>query len=222
MIRTARSSSDWKDSRLVIAALSVAGTATFMSTVVLPITNSALTARLEKLATAEEQITQLRKSLEAAEKKAAEAESIAAQAMEKTPFLPGSVYPSGADKVLIGSTRQQLLDAYPGGTWDEDQDYYSVRKTGHPHFGSITYYFMGSPKKNNVTMILFHLNSNSPLNNGAIRNRFRVLWGVPDAVGKRGKMLWKATQRESIEMDDDGRYIVHAAGEAPLWVKQKN
>lgn len=51
--RMQKPSTDWKDSRIVIAALSVAGTATFMSTVVLPITTAALTAKLDALAPAD-------------------------------------------------------------------------------------------------------------------------------------------------------------------------
>lgn len=187
-----------------------------MSTVVLPVANSALTAKLERLAPAEEQITKLTKELDEAKKRATLAESVAAMAIAKTPFLPGSVYPSGADKILIGSTRNQLIETYPSGSWDEDKDYYTAT-TGHPHFGQITYYFMGSPNKNNVTTILFHSNHDSPLKNEEIKQRFRVLFGAPNATGKRGRTWWKATPRESIEMENEDRYLVTSSNKKPYW-----
>lgn len=216
--RAEKPQTDWKDSRIVIAALSVAGTATFMSTVVVPVTTAALTAKLEALAPADEKIRRLEKEL--AENKAAlaVAKTLVAEATVKTPFLPGSVYPVGLDRIHIGSTREQVVEAYPNGNWTDD-DYVSV-PTDHKLFSQITYYFDGDKKNRHVSMILFHPQLDAPLNHEAIKNRVAILFGPPTATGRRGQTWWKATARESIEMDPPNSYTVKAANNIPFWVNR--
>lgn len=139
--RIHKQTTDWKDSRIVIATLAAAGTATFMSTVVLPITTSTLSAKLEALEPAAEKILGLEKELEETKAALTAAQSSAAQAVEKTPFLPGSAYPVGLDRLHIGSSQQEVAKAYPKGKW-VDQDYVSI-DVDHPIFSSVTYYFGG-------------------------------------------------------------------------------
>lgn len=217
--RTQKSHTDWRDSRIVIAALSMAGTATFMSTVIVPVTTASLTAKLEALGSADEKIRKLEKELRENKSALAAAKALAAQATAKTPFLPGSVYPAGLEKILIGSTRQQVVEAYPNGKWSDD-DYVSI-ETGHNIFGRVTYYFDGEKKNRYVSMVLYHLAYDSPLNCDAIKNRFAVLFGPPTATGRKGQVWWKATARESIEMEIADTYVVKKGNYIPHWAPKQ-
>lgn len=216
--RVETSPTDWKESRFVVATLAVVSTATFMGTVVQPLTTATLTAKLEALAPAADRIQVLEKALAESKTELAAANALAAEASAKTPFLPGSVYPVGLDNVRVGSTRDQVVEAFPSGKWVDD-DYVSVH-TGNPLFRSVTYYFSGEKKNRRVSMILFHLDSDSPLNQTSIRNRFSILFGPPTAVGKRGASWWKATVRETIELDAVEGYSVKPGGYVPYWAKQ--
>ena len=121
--RTAKPVSDWKDSRLIVAVLTAAGTATFMITVVLPISTASLNAkiesleaRIESLTPAEEKIKGLQTELSSAKKSLGEAQASLLAATENSPFAPGSAYPTGFDKVVIGDTAEDVLKAYRRGS----------------------------------------------------------------------------------------------------------
>lgn len=217
--RVHKQSADWKDSRIVIATLAAAGTATFMSTVVLPITTSTLSAKLEALEPAAKKIQGLEKELDETKAALTAAKSLAAQAIEKTPFLPGSAYPAGLDRILIGSSQQEVAKAYPMGKWAEE-DYVST-DVDHPIFGSVTYYFGGKKKNRNVTMILFHLKINSPMNIDSIKSRLTILYGPATAIGKRDQILWQATPRETVEIGSRTSYIVHPGRYIPYWANKR-
>jgi len=217
--RASRQTTDWKDSRLVIAALAVAGTATFMSTVVLPITTASLTAKLEALEPADKKIKALETELKESKRALVSARAIAAEAIQKTPFLPGSPYPVGIDKIVVGSSPQQVIETYPSGRWRED-DYYSV-ELDHKIFYRVTYYFSGEKRNRHVSMVLFQLRTDSPLNMEAIKNRFVILFGSPLAVDKYGRTLWKATSRDTVEIDADTSYTVHLNPYLPIWANKK-
>lgn len=216
--RTAGTKSDWKDSRLVIAALTAAGTATFMGTVVLPITMSAQSAKIELLTSKLDELGDTKDRLEALNKELAEArlnisqkEILVAQLMAQTPFLPGSPYPSGADKIILGTTKRELLQMHPDGKWndDEEESYYSVDPK-HPHFSSITYY-IDSPKNERISHILYHINHKSPLTHTELKLRFKSIWGHPHAERKNGDSWWKISQRESVEIRSNNTYAVSSS-----------
>jgi hypothetical protein len=212
---------DWKESRLVVAALSVAGTATFMSTVVMPITNASLHARLEALAPAEEKIRSLKSEVDALNKRALVAESNAAQAIKDTPFLPGSPYPTGLDKVIAGSPESEVIKEYPKGTWDEERSYYSV-DTNHPFISRATYYFTDSKEqKRKVAFILFHLKSDSGLSASGIRDRFTILFGQPTYVGPKDRAMWRTSSRESAEFSRENNFVIREGSYVPHWAQVK-
>ncbi|MBV6324382.1 hypothetical protein [Duganella violaceipulchra] len=138
-----------------------------------------------------------------------------AEATANTPFLPGSVYPVGIDKIHIGSTREQVAEAFPNAKWTED-DYVSVQ-FNHTLFSSAAYYFSGDKKKRYVSSILFFFGSKSPLTTDAIKNRFSILFGPPAATSRRGENWWRATPREVIVMDVPGTYSVRLGSYVPYW-----
>lgn len=209
---------DWKDSRLVIAALSAAGTATFMGTVVVPLTTTALTAKLDALAPAAERIEKLEKELARTKAALATARTEAALATVKNPFLPGSVYPVGLDTLRIGDSRKKVEEKYPRGKWAEDESYYSVTDIDHAVFSRVTYYFDGDQNNQIVSMILYHFHYDSPWVGDALRTRFTVLFGSPSITGTSGRAWWSPTARESIEIDSSNSYTVYSTSRVPRWV----
>jgi hypothetical protein len=216
--RPMKASFSWKEHPLIVAAASCAGTAAFMYNIVMPITNAALNAKLEALTPTSEKISSLVTELDSTKKKLKEVEGLAAIAVEKTPFLPGSVYPAGVDQVLIGTEINQVLKTYPSGEWDEDKSYYSV-SLEHPHIHTATFYFDKNKENRKVRSILFFIQTNKGLNTEAIKARFRIIFGPPTATGKGGAVWWQATPRESVDVSLDNAYVVAAANDRPFWAQ---
>jgi len=218
--RSTKPVTDWKDSRLVVAALSVAGTATFMSTVVMPITNASLNAKIEALLPAAAKVASLERELSATKARLEEAQTVAKLATMQTPFLPGSVYPVHLDRVAIGATPELVLSVYPNAEWDEDKRYLSVR-VEMDHFASVTYFFEGKFGAQRVSSIIFHPAIDSGWDRSRLTERFTVLFGPPAFTASKGRALWRATPREAIELNGlpgDGTYSVRRWDYKPAWV----
>jgi hypothetical protein len=215
--REMRPKSNWKDSTLVVAVISAAGTATFMYNVVMPLTTATMSAKLEALAPAAERISKLEAELRETKDKLQTAEGIASLATENTPFLPGSVYPTGIDIVKLGSSIEEVEKVYPDGRWNEDNSYYSVDQK-NPNFGSSTFYFRQTGKIKKVSHILFLVNSDSKLNNKTLLNRLTTLFGTPTSAASSGRFWWKISSKHTAGLDGERAYTIYQGEYGPTWV----
>lgn len=203
----------------MIAVLSAAGTATFMGTVVVPLTTSYLSARVENLTSLTANAQVKAEELEQTKKKLERAEAALANAVSENPFVQGSVYPSGLDDIVIGTPIAKVYERFPDAKLEEEDGRYVSAKTSHPLFWSVTYYLEKSAGGGRVRGMLFHLNPNSKLTHEAIKARFTVLYGEPVAQSK-GRAFWPSpTPRETIEVLMSGGYGVDPSNYRPPWLK---
>lgn len=188
---------DWKDNRIVVAALSAAGTATLFSTVIMPLVNTVQSNKIQQyediIKNAQATSNQLAQTKE--ELKKAKAEIFLA--IQKTPLVPGSVYPlgEGFDSVVLGTDVKELKNRLSGLEKDEDGSYFSYRTTNHPVFSGSTYY----QSNNKVDMILYHLHDRDGGGN-LIKKTLLTHFGEPFAE-KKGSMLWKIKNNEWALLD---------------------
>ena len=127
----APSRTHWKDHPLVVAALSVAGTALFAS-VVMPLSNSVLQTKVERLTDASSNAVATAEELERTKRDLANARAALLQATADAPLANRSVYPVGLDDVVIGSTVDDLLKRVPGAKRSgEELSYFSEIGRAH-------------------------------------------------------------------------------------------
>jgi acyl-CoA synthetase (AMP-forming)/AMP-acid ligase II len=218
-VRLTKSSTDWRDSRFVIAVLSAAGTATFMGTVVVPLTTSYLSAKVDSLTALSATAQATAEELEKTKKKLAQAEASLANAVLETPFVPGSVYPVGLDDIVLGTPIAKVYEKFPDAKIDEESGGYLSVKTKHPLFWSATYYVSKGAGDKSVSAVLFHSRPESKLTQEAIKARFTVLFGEPGAQSK-GRAFWPSpTSRETIEVLMFGGYGVDPKNYRPGWTR---
>lgn len=194
---TGKSHSDWKENRLVVAVLSAAGTATLFSTVIMPLVNTVQSNKIQQL----EELTINAKAtsaeLQKIKEKLKNAEAEVALAIEKTPFVPGSVYPLGEklDSVILGTDIKELkirLSLQGDEAEEEERDFnFLFYKTSkHTVFSGATYYF----SNNKVHRILYHLKDRD--RGAALLSKILLTnFGEPFAK-KKESMLWKINNNE--------------------------
>ncbi|WP_406805560.1 hypothetical protein [Burkholderia semiarida] len=185
-------SNDWKDSRLVVAALSVAGTATLFATVIMPLSNTLLTNKIEKLTELSANSSAIAEELEKTKKELAASRAENRLALEKSPFVPGSVYPFGLDNVVIGTPAQEVVVRLPGAKWDEDNSYITFDvKEKDTIFSGAAYYFNSA---RNVSGILYHFR-NQDTGPAVVKKLLLTGFGEPYAQKKR-RFLWRVSDHE--------------------------
>lgn len=218
--------SSWKDSPLVVAIVSAGAMATFMGTVVVPLTTSYLSAKVDRLTEISANASATAEELERTKKELATARGDLATALRGSPFSAGSVYPNGLDRVVIGSSAEQVLQVFPNAKWDEDHEYLSV-DTKLPTFISAAYYFHTDAQKvQRVDAILFQGGGigDTTFTSEYVRARLTVLFGEP-LVNKRDAFWKAATPRESIEISSlmvgQAAYEVRRADYLPLWLRKQ-
>lgn len=205
---------DWKDHPLAIAVAVAAGTAVFFMTVVVPLRVDLLTSKVERLTELSASAASTAKELERIKRELTETRAVLQGTLLKSPFHGKSVYPLGFDEVVIGTPEAELISRYPGGEWDEERAYYSVKAKVDGVVTEGTYYFTKSGGQNNVSLILFHLEGEEKAGVDLTRKHFLASFGEPDAI-RRSDKLWKATDREWVTLDEksylSGTYSVYAA-----------
>lgn len=204
---------DWKDHPLVVAVIAAASTAVFFMTVVLPLRVDLLTSKVERLtATAAEAMATAEK-LEKTEKELADARAAQLLATTNTPFAGRSIYPIGFDQVVIGTPVDLVVKRYSHGKWDDDYSYYSITNAESGVVTGATYYFDGKGDKRTVKFILYHLKSPGLTFSQLVHRHFLATFGEP-LVGRRNKMLWKATDKEWVTLETfiAPTYHVYPAG----------
>jgi len=208
--------SDWKDHPLVVAALSVAGTATLFASVVMPLSNSVLNAKVEKLTEVSANAVATAEELERTKRDLINARAALMQATAKAPFVNRSIYPVGLDDVVIGSTVDDLLKRVPNAKRpEEESSYFSVQFPDHGTFSGAAYY-LDDKKPRRIRSILFHLRDEK-IGGEAIQKYLRTTFGEPSKRRKRHDVLWIATPREwvSLEFTSSGStlYLISKSGE---------
>lgn len=208
-------SRDWKDSRLVVAAVATASTAVFFMTVVLPLRVDLLTAKVERLTDVTANAMATAEKLERVEKHLAEALAAQRLATAKSPFSGRSVYPLGLDLVVLGTPVAELVKRHPDGTWDEDKTYFSVAKSDSEGVTGATYYFDNAGDRRKVNFILFHLKGGDPTVDEILRKHFLTTFGEPN-LARRQSALWKATDREWVVIKPysvlGGSFLIYPPG----------
>lgn len=202
---TGKSHIDWKENRLVVAVLSAAGTATLFSTVIMPLVNTVQSNKIQQF----EELTKNAKAtsdeLEKIKEKLRNAEAEVALAIEKTPFVPGSVYPLGhkLDSVILGMDIQELkirLSLEEDEAEEEDGmpiKMRSYKTPNHTVFHSAAYFL----SNNKVQTILYHLNDGD--RGAALLSKVLLTnFGEPFAQ-KKGSMLWKIKNNEWAIIEHD-------------------
>jgi hypothetical protein len=211
--------SDWKDHPLVVAALSVAGTATLFATVVMPLSNSVLNAKVEKLTEISATSVATAEELERTKRDLITARAALTQATTKAPLVNRSIYPVGLDDVVIGSTVDDLVKRLPSAKRPEDESsYFSVQFPDHGTFHGAAYY-LDDKKPQRVRSILFHLRDDQ-VGGEAIQKYLRTNFGEPTKRRKRQDVLWMATLREwvSLEYTTSGStlFLITKAGDVTV------
>lgn len=215
--RQMRPAGNWKESRLVVAAASCVATATFMATIVIPQTTSVLRAKLEALEPAAQKIAALEDAFKVAEERRKAAERAAARAFTQNPFSAGTPYPSGLDRVVIGSSEREVREEFPQGVLDNDQGFITVQQE-HPNIATVGYILKGKPGARQVGEILFILKE-PQLSADAVREHFKLMFGPPAGIASMGRTWWKATPRENVEIYASSFYFVRPASDTPSWTQ---
>lgn len=197
---------EWKDHPLVVAALSVAGTATLFATVVMPLSNSLLNTKVEKLTEVSANASATAEELVRTKRELTAAQAAFNQVVGKSPLANGSVYPVGADDVVIGTTADDVLRRLAGAKWDEDVFYISAPFKNHPVFSGAAYYFEGKDKR--VSAILYHFHSSESISE-TVRKYLLTTFGEPTKIKKRS-FLWRATAREWVSLEGQLNSIPHS------------
>lgn len=190
-----QSKKDWKDHPVVVAALAVAGTSTLFASVIMPLSNSLLSAKLERLTETSATAVATAEELEKTKKALLAAQAALHQAVAKSPMTAGSAYPIGIDSVVIGTPKDQVAKRLPKGRWNEEKTYYSADYSGHPIFSAATYYFTDEK----VDTILLHL-VNNEVSAEIIRTFLRANYGEPMKT-KKLNSLWQVSPREFVALE---------------------
>lgn len=182
----------------MVAALSAAGTATLFATVIMPLSNTLLTNKIEKLTELSAGAANTAGELEKVKKELAASRADERLAVMKSPFIPGSVYPLGLDSVIIGTPAQEILTRLPGAKWDEDNQYITYDVTDeNAVFSQAAYYF---DKNRKVSAILYQFRDREA---GAelVKKLMLTGFGEPYAQ-KKHKTLWKINDHEWATLEE--------------------
>jgi hypothetical protein len=208
--------SDWKESRLVVAALSVAGTATLFATVIMPLTNTLLTNKLEKLTQLSANAGATAEELENVKKERVASRAETSLAITKSPFISGSVYPIGLDQVVIGTPASEILKRLPGAKWDDEERYLSYQVKGTIGiFSEAAYYF----DKNKKVSTILYLFKDMALGAELVKKTLVTNFGEPYAQ-KKHLSLWKIKDQEWAVLQEigPGNVTFHLYQSPPPWI----
>lgn len=211
-----QSPKDWKDHPLAIAVAVAVATSVFFMTVVVPLRVDLLTSKLDRLTELSESAASTAKELELVKQELAKTRAALQASLLKAPFHGRSIYPLNFDEAVIGTPESELISRYPGGEWDEERAYYSVKAKVDGVVSEAAYYFKRSGEQSHVSHILFHLNEGEKAGTDLTRRHFLASFGEPDATSRRDQ-LWKATDREWVVLNAagylTGAYRVYAAND---------
>lgn len=141
----------WKDSRLVVAALTALGTATFWHSVIFPLYDVTQEAELKAYREEAEKVPGLTMQIKNLKARLWHAENTSA-------FDSNSAYPNGFRLVEIGDPVDRLTSAYETASVHKDKKGYWTVENQHSIFNSVTYYFDSANDNKSITHILFSVN----------------------------------------------------------------
>lgn len=157
----------------------------------MPLTNTIITNKLERLTEISANASATLAELEKTKKELAVSRAEARLALSKSPLVPGRAYPLSLAGVVIGTPATRVLERLDSAKWDVTNQYIEVRLKDDPVFSGAAYFFDASKR---VSGILYHFNHRG---DGATLVRMLLLshFGEPIANDK-GDQLWKISGRE--------------------------
>lgn len=228
--RHEKTESRWRDSPIVVGAISIFTTASFMATVVVPLVTSHLSAQIERGQLVQEglrgEIDRLKSHAADLRKKIDEGtiEQSRLAALEKdsrerirqmqleSPFASYGEYPSGLDAIPVGSPIDHINGVYGSDKIDKSNDSYWSVSIGHPIFSSVVYYF--DERDRIVNFIYFFSNYKGPLKDGDLIKLATARFGKPDVAHERNNIWF--TRRSNIAVEA-GDYAVFQPDYFPGW-----
>ena len=216
-----KSTSDWKDHPLVVAAVSASASMVFMSTVVMPIQSTYLNNKMNEM---ENQLNQTENKIKqideidtrrlAAEKKQKETEQELSTTKAKllsvlhtNAFKQGSPYPRFIDKVKVGDKFSKIFDAYTNNQIevtkkkDGTTRYVSLKINDHPFITDITFY----PDDGNVSQILYFLTQD---NGDMLHHLLSESLGRAITGSNENEFYWKLSDQLFVSKNSEKNFVI--------------
>lgn len=226
----------WRDSPVVVAAISAAASMSLMATVGIPLATGYLTGQVEALRTdlqnksneirdLNDVVERLRKevstrgsAIEAEKHEIRRLKNQMGELQMSNLFLPGHPYVRGLDKVQLGSNQETVVTTYGEEAIEKaDEDYWSV-KVDHKVYSLVTYYFDSRPDERRVTHILHHFDERSSGIDPAVIGQLLLgLFGKPFQRDHENQ-LWVMGNKVMLNLRTDGNLIIYAPGIYPQWL----
>lgn len=197
----------WRDSPIIIAALTAIGTATFWHNVILPSHNA---MQGEKIMALQKQLVDLEKEASKVPLLTEEVASLEGRlwhAEHANAFDKSSAYPDKFKTVKIGDSVESILSAFDFTSIDQSNPGYWVVTNQHSIFKDVVYYFDNTEPSQPITHIYFVI---TPSNDSSFLSRFdekniRNLtlrltdtYGKPEVNGSERILRWSVDENVNL------------------------